>query len=477
MSTENGLSESDGASIWGIEPNGSDPIDECLKNQLSKPQRALDETKIIQNVSHNFKIFNETAPKKDSVPRRISICEKRIKIYVEDSSFPSGSKFLENREYTKTALIDFEDISGISRIETSHQERFDDSRPTTMATVAYNHKPYKGLQTGCWYTVPFSLFESQQVQYATYAEGDPGELYLRSNVILPSEYIDFSEHYVPPKYIETNEIIFNESFELEKKFDLFVVNCGQGNWNELHSGSFVLIYDVGASKIYKKHEVVDLVESRREALGNKTKVVFISHWDLDHYQALLAFEQDDFDNLQVIVGPSQIPDTVTYRRILEKLHLNGIPFLTMPPSKKINGDRSKSIDLICENTVGPFNIFRATPGKSRNQAGIVIVADGENGKALLTGDHHYPKILNSVTSKIAPKDRVVMVAPHHGGSAGCIDVKDWRKHFPRIEIPISVGKNYYGHPVKSIMKKLRQIQRNNTIKTTSSGKDIPFLNI
>ncbi len=108
---------------------------------------------------------------------------------------------------------------------------------------------------------------------------------------------------------------------------------------------------------------------------------------------------------------------------------------------------------------GPLQVFRASAGQSRNQTGIALGVIGADKNALLTGDHHYPKLLD-ITRHLAQTKPLILVTPHHGGCAGKLDAQAWLKKFSDIETPISCGTNIWGHPYPNIVSKLRLMQGN-----------------
>lgn len=114
---------------------------------------------------------------------------------------------------------------------------------------------------------------------------------------------------------------------------------------------------------------------------------------------------------------------------------------------------------------GRFTTFRATPDGSRNQTGIVIGVAGKERVALLTGDHHYEKILDVARSSYGGKS-CVLVAPHHGGLAGTPDAKDWCASFPEIQAVLSCGSNSYRHPFPEVERELRRMQRGKVVWRT-----------
>jgi beta-lactamase superfamily II metal-dependent hydrolase len=133
----------------------------------------------------------------------------------------------------------------------------------------------------------------------------------------------------------------------------------------------------------------------------------------------------------------------------------------IPPAEKLKRDRTIELLDVQSPTHLPsrIRIFRASAGKTRNQTGIVLGILGPHKNALLTGDHHYPKLLD-VTCHLYKVNPLVLVVPHHGGHAGKLDAQAWLKAFSNIETPISCGKNIWNHPYAHILSKLSIMQGN-----------------
>jgi beta-lactamase superfamily II metal-dependent hydrolase len=153
--------------------------------------------------------------------------------------------------------------------------------------------------------------------------------------------------------------------------------------------------------------------------------------------------------------PSQVPNTATFKSIKARLDSENVPIQALAPAGKLKLDRT--IELVHVASLGPIRIFRASAGKSRNQTGIALGIVGAKKNALLTGDHHYPKLLE-ITHHLSQGNPLVLVAPHHGGHAGEPDAKAWLRDFSAIETPISCGKNIWGHPYPDVVSQLSLMQ-------------------
>jgi beta-lactamase superfamily II metal-dependent hydrolase len=136
---------------------------------------------------------------------------------------------------------------------------------------------------------------------------------------------------------------------------------------------------------------------------------------------------------------------------------NGVPLAAQQPAARLG--KSREIVLVPLWQKGVFTMFRATPGRSRNQTGIVLGVRGQHRIALLTGDHHYDKVL-AAASKVPTfcQQPCVLVTPHHGGLAGNLAAADWLAVFPNMTTPISCGNNSYGHPMADVALELKAMQ-------------------
>jgi len=233
---------------------------------------------------------------------------------------------------------------------------------------------------------------------------------------------------------------------------LKVINCGQGNWNEVHSDSHIIFYDFGASQRYTAGQITSLISSRMSKIKNKKFTIVISHWDLDHFQALRHCTVNDLSNCSAIYGPSNIPNTIVYNDVVSKMSSYKIPFFGISSTS----NEGRAIKLSRISSTRSVDVYRAGPGRSRNQTGIVLAIKGRDKVAILTGDHHYPKILNAINGKYSGRE-IIMVTPHHGGNAGKLVVDSWNEEFSSVTCPISVGDNSYGHPGANI-NELRRLE-------------------
>ena len=387
-----------------------------------------------------------------------------VRVYVEKLDFIPASPNSRRR----TLLLDTENFVDNLRLENQLQQPAQEERSESMLAIEVEAPPWKSMKEGSWYDLDPLLFED--FDYRPILQEEEGGTFLRARLTGPSRPIDFTEYLSQPNFAETQiggegELVFDSDDPLQ----LAVIDCGQGNWNEVRSTKRVLIYDIGASIRHSRPEVEQLVRNRDLAMDPRDITTFISHWDVDHYQAILAMSMADLSKLGSITAPSQLPNTTTFRRLTNSLSTAGVPLYSLPPASPPPSDGQRIV--LCHDnnrSSSQVQLFRASPGRSRNQTGIVLAVIGPERTAILTGDHHYSKILQALPAYL-PNKPVIMVAPHHGGRAGTLDLNSWRQTFPKIEVAISVGPNSYGHPFKSIETKLSTLQGSAVHITRLSG--------
>lgn len=386
-----------------------------------------------------------------------------MRVYIEKTDFIPAEKGSRRR----TLLVDTENLGDNLRLEGLFEQAVDDGRPESMLAIEVEAPLWKSMKEGSWYDLDFSLLEG--FTYRPISDEEAGGTFLRAHLVGPAKPIDFTTHLSHQNFART-EVGMLGGLDLGGgPLELVVIDCGQGNWNEVRSPQDVLIYDVGASSQHSRPEVEQLVRTRDLANDPRQVKAVISHWDVDHYQALLAMSNADIDKLDSVTAPSQLPNTSTFKRVAQRLSHAGVPLRSLPPATR--PPKAGRRIVLCRDSASStsqIRLFRAVPGRSRNQTGIVLAVLGPSRTALLTGDHHYSKLLEALPAHL-PANPIVMVAPHHGGSAGTLDVSFWQAKFPTIEVAISVGPNPYGHPFKHIEGALHTLQGSAPHKTNTSG--------
>jgi len=343
------------------------------------------------------------------------------------------------------------------------------ANPASMVRLTYRNKGHRGPKEGSWYDIDPIAFES-----ARYQRVDPdadGASFLRANLTNIRDGFDFAQFLTRPRLANASSsnaaLVVNP--KPKGKVELTVVDCGHGNWNEITTRTDRIIYDVGASRWFNKAQVRAVVDGRKLLDETRPITVIISHWDVDHYHALLTFKPTELAKLRVVFVPSQVPDTETYRRVRKHLNQHRVAMVTLPPAARKDDSREIVLHPIWRE--GIFTVFRATPGRSRNQTGIVLGVNGKNAVGLLTGDHHYDKTLAAVQQVACYGQRpCVLITPHHGGEAGYPSTWGWGNTFSGMTTPISCGPNSYGHPLTKVERELTAMQGGNPpVPTARNG--------
>ena len=382
---------------------------------------------------------------------------EKIAIYIE-SYLPMKDKGIV--EYT----IDFSSIND-AEIFFSHSFAEVEYSPYKFYKLVTPYLGQKRMYVGSWYKLPFSFFEG--ASYMQYSEFDEGSAVFSGAISVCDNEDDFKKFLMdPPKSDESVTHSIKLSFSRKVK-KLVVVNCGQANWNEIYTPKETLLYDIGASSYFNQHQIKALVDKRFSLYNSKIDII-ISHWDKDHFQAIKYLNSAQMKKINAVYGPSNRPQTNVYTDAINNLENNGVKCLFIAPTNKRRG---RSIDLNMLSSTNEMDVYRAVKGSSRNQSGIVLCIKGSQNIALLTGDHHYTKILNAINGKYVSK-KLILVAPHHGGEAGKLSVQDWQKEFSLISCAISVGHNSYNHPQQNLAK--LNTLHNGCCERTDLGGDVSY---
>lgn len=237
---------------------------------------------------------------------------------------------------------------------------------------------------------------------------------------------------------------------LIKKLDAFkdsieviVRDVGHGNWNEIRFGATRIFFDIGAQKDWRKSKIQELVEAA-DIKKSDNIYIFVSHWDVDHYHAILKLSDSELKQIKGFFAPNRIPKTNTAKRVKDLLKIAGISLDTIPFTSKRCIDKKIELNLVYGGR--SLKIYRSSQTYSRNLDSLVFYLETNKNCVLLTGDQKYEKLHDYVISLISPKVPMILVLPHHGGDAGNFNRTHWSAHSIE-EIIISYYKsNSYGHP-------------------------------
>lgn len=227
---------------------------------------------------------------------------------------------------------------------------------------------------------------------------------------------------------------------------IFIVHdIGHGNWNEIRFGKTRIFFDIGAQKEWRGKRVRKLVDTAN-ITQEEDIYIFISHWDTDHYHAILKLTVSELKRVKGVFAPQRIPATNTAKNVEDFLHAAGISIDKIPFSVKKSTDNKIELNLFYGGKI--LRIYRSSKTSSRNLDSLVFYMETKERSLLLTGDQKYEKLYSYILDTVFPKRPLILVLPHHGGYAGYFDKKQWSK-VSLEEIIISYhSSNKYEHPLK-----------------------------
>jgi beta-lactamase superfamily II metal-dependent hydrolase len=260
---------------------------------------------------------------------------------------------------------------------------------------------------------------------------------------------------------------------------LVAMKVGQGNWNEIHfNDGHNIIFDLGVSNKFDIRRTNIVIRSSKifrildDKMSLEKTTIIISHWDVDHYQAIFQIGDDDLKKIRKIIYPSDPPSQTAKRAFSNKIEKNFKGrMLEISPAISKGGKGSTSV-LHCIFKKQGISLFKGTKSSNRNKSGLSLCVWTNSAIAILPADHHYDQINKFILEQVPKNLKTFLIVPHHGGNAG--DYKLIQKiRIPEVAI-LSVGKNPYKHPLKEVCNELRQF--NKVYNIESEDKDfVEFL--
>lgn len=260
---------------------------------------------------------------------------------------------------------------------------------------------------------------------------------------------------------------------LPNKLKAVVRNVGQANWNEIwNNDQLVLVYDCGCPMFASESAVRLYIGDRARIISNHKPGLILSHWDLDHYHALLGLADYELESFDYVLCPNYTPTRTSqelYQRIIGLIgtyRVFSIPSITKNPNVK------KNQLALLSNPSGNLLLFNAVENKNRNISGLLLSLRNHNSSIIFPADAHYRQISQYILPHLSYKHNHHLVVPHHGGNAGKFEY-DFKNLMPQEAI-ISVGPNSYGHPKNNNIVDLRGI-RFHVTQTRIKSQDIEVL--
>ncbi|WP_336734607.1 hypothetical protein [Chryseobacterium sp. VD8] len=254
------------------------------------------------------------------------------------------------------------------------------------------------------------------------------------------------------RYIDLSKF----TFDIKGKLKVIIRNVGHGNWNEILSNDEVkIVFDAGASLNESKSNIRKIIDNRNIEYNNAKPILILSHWDKDHYHALLGMTDSELrNNFSAFICRSNKPN-LTSRKLFSRIE-NALGIAkTYPISANVKNSKRgvvlfKNINPITDQIV----LYNAEEHKDRNISGLVLSVKSKNNSVILSGDCHYGQISRDILPHLNFKHQHHLVVPHHGGNAG-----KYIYEIPKNAIPgraiISSGKNSYGHPLTKNIDSLK----------------------
>jgi len=259
---------------------------------------------------------------------------------------------------------------------------------------------------------------------------------------------------------------------LPNKMQVIFIDVGQGDSILIKTaeGKTVLIDGGGyASKTDFKHNMGDytVVPFLYDYGVTELDMVIATHDHDDHIQGLKTVINDIKTNNLIISD-----ETENLKELLDIAHLRKIPSKILKSGDKIIIDNDSFMDVI-------YPILGYSLGdENSNNSSLVLKLCYKNIKILFTGDIEKEGEKLILDNKIFVGADVLKVA-HHGSSTSTSE-EFLLAVAPKAAV-ISVGKNNFGHPSKSVIARLKKhnvslfrTDMDGTIVLSSNGKTIEF---
>ncbi|MBS4193207.1 hypothetical protein KHA94_24245 [Bacillus sp. FJAT-49705] len=381
--------------------------------------------------------------------------------------------YCEKHVKNKYAIFDFykkEDLNIFLTLFSDDVSEIDER--SLIYIEGFKTLSYEGPREGMWYRFPIDFFGNNFILRDSIIEESA---IFRLFLSYSGEELELNKYKtIIPSLNFTNEVKVvskpDPNFELKPKeneeIKLEVFGVGHGNWNAIKSDSFNLFYDTGADMTWGINQLTSL--ARRLSISQLNNLhIILSHWDVDHYHGILGMSSSDLNAIQSFIAPSQVPNNLTAQRVLNKIRSVIRPILIKPTPKT---SREIMLSSVYNNEF--LEIFRASTGSYRNQTGIVVLVNGPDHTALLTGDHHYKK-LEKYVLRTYSHNSYIMVIPHHGGYAGKWNSSLFTAYSIEGTMSCFDSNNRFNHPTTYNVNNLNHASI--PWKSTKGLTDLPYI--
>lgn len=243
----------------------------------------------------------------------------------------------------------------------------------------------------------------------------------------------------------------------DQKLHIVFCNVGQGDSVLLKTpGRRYILYDGGPDK-----SVLGCLQRHLSFWERTLSMIFLSHPHSDHFSGLY-FVLDRYNAL------SFNSERLSNQSLQFKSFLTKIWGKKIPGKDLLAGDLFRTPDGVVIRVLGPDRAYLeetspgGTIGEKSEFASLILLVSYGSFDLLLTGDSQARGVARGIERAVdsLPRGSIEAIqVPHHGSATG-LDDEVIDKIAPKLAV-ISVGKNNYGHPSKSIIELLR----NKGIKT------------
>lgn len=234
---------------------------------------------------------------------------------------------------------------------------------------------------------------------------------------------------------------------------LIVRNIGQGSWNELISDSkCFLIFDCGTIHTTSRIDLISMFGNKNHEYQASKPGLILSHWDVDHYHFLLAFEDDTIKSIPMFMHRDIIPNLTAKKTIGRFNILNTQALLPVRACSSRPKRSSTALKSVTLNRSGSLLLFNACNNRSRNKSGIGLCLRKKKINVILPGDFDYSQVSSYMLPAVNYNSDHYLIVPHHGGNAGKFVYTSSQLNSLKQAV-ISVGNNPYKpkHPhIKNI---------------------------
>lgn len=241
---------------------------------------------------------------------------------------------------------------------------------------------------------------------------------------------------------------------LNSNIKVKVKKVGQGSWNEIYSDDICkIVFDIGSSILASENDCRALLKGNLALSDRPT--LFISHWDIDHYNLLMYVSNKEISNLCCVFVPSECI-SLTSKNIVQRLEDHCTYLRPIKPFTNRLVKRKTSLRPLYSGK--HYVLMGGEFSRNKNLSGLALIVWYSDGCAFLCADHSYYQVYENMkkayheyakgliakSAILGITQKVNIVVPHHGGDGGKIESR-YNINYPGQGV-VSTGINKYGHP-------------------------------